>query len=556
MESLNWLVNVLGSAALLLWGTRMVRTGVLRAFGGGLRRFIGKSVSNRFVAFGVGLSAATILQSATATAMLTATFAARGVLDTATGLAVMLGADLGSTIVVVLLSFNVAWLSPLLVLAGVVLFSLSASTRNRQVGRALIGLGLIILSLSLIVAASAPMRESPALKTVLSGVSGLPLLGLAIGVLLTWAAHSSVAILLLVISLVSAGALPIELGLALVAGANIGSGIIPLALYWRSAGGARRILAGNLAFRCIGATVALISLPEALPLLRSYLETQAAQIAGFHFLLNLALAVTFLPVSRLAAAVFDEIVHGAEEEAGGFAPRFLDEQQLDRPSAALGCAAREVIRLADLVESMLAGIMIVFEKDDERLVKELRRIEDDVDTLHESIKLYLAQISRRQLSAEESDRCMDLAAFNTNLEHIGDIIDKNLLETARKKIREQLAFSKEGWKELAMLHERVSEQMRLAIGLFLSEDVEQAREIVARKDEFRGIEQELELRHHERLKQGRVESIESSSLHMDIVRDLKRINAHIATVAYPVLTASGQLRPTRLVADVDTAHSA
>lgn len=524
----------------------MVRTGVMRAYGGGMRRAVGRATTNRLTAFGIGLGVATALQSSTAVALLAVAFASKGILSTASGLAIMLGADLGSTLVVLILSFDISWLSPLLVLAGVVVFMIGSSQFLRQIGRALLGLGLILLSLSLIVGASVAIRDSVVLQNLLHQLATLPLIALAVGALLTWLMHSSVAMTLLIMTLVAVGVAPLNLGFALVLGANVGSGIIPLVLNWRGVPTARRILFGNFAFRLIGAVCALVIMNvisfEALP----FLTSPSFQIAGFHILFNLLLGVFFLPLVNSAAHLSKRMFPDSTEETNTTTPRYLDEGVIDQPGVALGCATREILRIADSVEVMLAGVMNVFDKDDEELLKKLKNIDDDIDILHESIKFYLTKVSRNTLNAKDSARCVELIIFTTNLEHIGDIIDKNLLELARKKIKYQLAFSTQGWKEICEINSRVLDQMQLAMSVFMHGDIDTARQLVMQKDELRGFERDTEEGHLARLRKGSVESIETTSLHMDIIRDFKRINSHLTSVAYPILDATGELRPSRL----------
>jgi phosphate:Na+ symporter len=202
--------------------------------------------------------------------------------------------------------------------------------------------------------------------------------------------------------------------------------------------------------------------------------------------------------------------------------------------------------MADIVETMLRNLIEVFRSNDQKLMDRLSNLDDDVDTLYEAIKLYLTEASRAGTTEEESKRIIDAITFTTNLEHVGDIIDKNLLELAQKKARNRLSFSVEGWKELEAMHARVVDNMQLAIGVFMSGDVDPARQLLAQKEKLREIERAGSEHHLERLRSGYVQSIETSALHLDIMRDLKRINSHLTSVAYPILDAHGVLRRSRL----------
>ena len=524
----------------------MVRTGVMRAYGGDLRRVIGKALRRRMAAFAAGLGVTGILQSSTATALITASFAERGLMATAPALAVMLGADVGTSLVVQALSFRFSWLSPVLVLVGVVTFMVGKSSRQRDLGRAAIGLGLMLLALHSIVDTTAPIRESATLETMLAALAGEPLLAFVVAAGLTWLAHSSVAIILLIVSLAAAGLIPLGLALVFTLGANLGGAIPPVLATWRGQVSARRVTFGNLTFRLIGCLLVLPFVGLLLPELLALDSQPARAVANFHTAFNLALAIVFLPLVGPAARIVEKLLpeQVATEDPG--TARYLDQTALGTPPLAIAAAARETLRMGDTLERMLRDTLKVFETDDRNLAAAVSRNDDIVDKLHESIKLYLTQVSQENMGEAESRRSMEIIAFTTNLEHVGDIIDKNLIELATKKIKNRLRFSEEGSRDIFALYGQVLDNLKLALAVFIAGDVRMARQLLEQKVRFRDLEREAADRHLERLRGGRAESIETSSLHLDILRDLKRINSHLTSVAYPILEQTGELRASRL----------
>jgi phosphate:Na+ symporter len=542
------ILNLFGGVALLIWATQMVRKGVMQAFGAKLRHAIGKATAGRVRACLTGLGVSTALQSSSATGLLVVAFAERGLIALAPALAVMLGADIGSTIVVQALSLKTAALVPILLLFGVVTVSAAKSSLWQEIGRIVIGLALMILSLGLIVGASQPLREHGIFTLVMERLAGDPILALGMGALFTWLAHSSVAVVLFVISLASAGVLSLPLALALVLGANVGSGLIPLGLALRSPAAAKRVLFGNLGFRLIGAILGLVALEygaDALPWLGS---DPARQIANAHTGFNLILALVFLPaigpIARLLEAVVRDVENTADKRVN-----YLDDSVLDRPAIALANATREVMRLADTVELMLQETIRTFRDGSESRRVQISTLDNEVDRLQEAIKLYLTRLTRQPLDEEDTRRCFDLILFTTNLEHVGDIIDRGLLALAAKRQRNGVSFSEAGWSEITALHQLVVEQMRLAVTVFVSRDLALARELVADKDRIREAERAATESHFQRLREGKIASIETSALHLDILRDLKRIAAHLTSVAHPILEAHGALRTSRLVSE-------
>jgi phosphate:Na+ symporter len=548
VDSQTFLLNLAGAVALLIWSIRMVKTGVLRAFGERFRSAIAGATSNRLAACAAGAGVAAAVQSSAATGLIVAGFAERGLIALAPALAVMLGADIGSTLVVQAMAFNLQALLPALLVLGVGMFMLVDKPIPKQLGRIITGLSLMIIALGMVKAAAEPLRQSELLALVMQRLGTDPLLALIVGAALAWLMHSSVAAILLVMSLASTGAVGLPAAIPLVLGCNIGSALIPLGLSLRGPVAARRILVGNLAFRTVGSLLALAFLPQILAASAHLAADPARQIANLHTLFNLGVAALFLPLVDIAARVLTRALPDAAE-ATDRRMAHLDDALLDRPQVALAAAQREVMRLADNVEIMLRETILAFEagRDERRL--EIKALDNEVDRLQEEVKLYLTRLTRQPLSEADSRKAFDLILFTTNLEHVGDIIDKSLLELAAKKARLKVEFSPAGWEEIRALHARVVEQMRLAMTVFMTGDMTMARELVAEKDRIRAAERAAMESHLQRLRDGTLASIETSALHLDILRDLKRINAHVTSVAYPSLEASGVLRGSRLKAD-------
>lgn len=541
------LINIVGAVTLLIWGVRMVRTGLTRSLGSALRAVVTRSTGNRFSAFFAGFGITGLLQSSTATALIAASFAGRGLLTTAMGLALMLGADVGSTLIVQALSFNVTWLSPVLIAVGVALFVSSSDSTRRALARTAIGLGLILLSLTLVAKASMPLRETEGLTVVFEALAEEKVLAVLVIAALTWFAHSSVAIVLLVMSLASTQAIGVELGLAMVLGANLGAAITAFVATSRSVAAARRVPLGNLLMRGIGVVALLPTLAWVMPHLAQVEADPARLIANFHTAFNLGLALVFLPFVGLLAGLTERMLPDRARAEDPGRPRYLDADALDTPSIALASAARETLRMGDEVKAMLEQTKKVFATNDANLMRNVEARDDVVDQLHEAIKLYLTGLARNEMDEKESRRSIEVLSFTTNLEHIGDVIDKNLMELANKKIKNRSSFSKEGQAELEIFHDRVLDNLDLALNIFMTPNLDLARKLLREKAALRDLERALTESHFARVGAGRVESIDSSSLHLDILRDLKRINSHLTSVAYPILEQHGELTASRLI---------
>ena len=546
MPATHALLELLGEVALLLWGVHMVRTGVLRAYGGELRRTLGAALRNRLLACAAGTGVTLLLQSSTATAFIATSFLASGAIGLVPALAVMLGANVGTALVVVALSFDVTLLFPLLLLAGLVLFRATTGTRPRNLGRASIGLGLMLLALHLLVGTVAPDGISPAARELVAAATREPVPVLLATTLVAWAMHSSVAAVLVTASLAGAGLVGPTAALAMVLGANLGSALNPLA---EALGGERlalRLPVGNLANRLVGCALTLPFL-GALPTLLAQLDPDPGrQVALFHLLLNLGLALLFLVPLPATARALERLLPDRLRPDDPGTPRYLDPASLADPAVALANAAREVLRMADVVEAMLRGAREMVRQDDLRRLAELRREDDVLDRLHRAVKVFLAELGRQPLEEVQLQRLSHILAAALNLEHAGDILDKGLLSLLAKRMKRRLRFSPAELAEIDGMHEHLLSQLRLAAAVLMGEDLEAARRLVEEKERFRELERAVTEAQIERLTAGDQPG-ETETLELDLVRDLKRVEAHLAAIAHPLLERSNLLHRSRLV---------
>ncbi len=541
------LLDLMGGVALLLWGLHMVQSGLVRAFGADLRQFLRVALANRARAFLAGVGVTALLQSSTATALMVTSFSAEGMVGLVSGLAIMLGANVGTTLVVQVLSCDISAAAPILLIFGVFAFKRGSRTVTRDLGRVSVGLGLMLLALHILVQSLAPAENAPLAREILASATSDPLLCIVIGALLSWGAHSSVAVVLLTMSLAYSNFVSPAGALALILGANLGSAVNPLL-----EGGVRgnpasyRVPVGNLLTRIVGCALVVPFLnPIANETLR-FSPNPLRMGANFHMAFNVVLALLFIPQLGALARLLERFLPELKGPADAGKPIYLDESAIDTPALALAGAARESLRMGEMVEAMLQQTMNALMTQDRNLVTEISRNDNAVDRLHEAIKLYVVKLTRDSLDEREGRRAMEVIAFVINMEHIGDIIDKNLMELAAKKIKHGLQFSSQGAEELQAIHRQVLDDMRLAFGIFISGDVKVARQLLDGKTRFRQAEIAASDSHLSRLREGRPESVETSALHIDILRDLKRIHSHICATAYPVLEANGELLSSRL----------
>jgi phosphate:Na+ symporter len=541
------LLNFLASVALLVWGTHIVRTGILRVYGANLRRVLSKSVSGRGSAFLAGLGVTSLVQSSSATALIASSFVSSNLLGLATALAIMLGADVGTALMAQVFSLNLSWLSPLLIFFGVIFFLSRRSSKIGQVGRVAIGLGLIILALQLVMLATQPITQAQGVRVIFATLSGDPILDMLIGAAFTVVSFSSLAVVLLTATLAATSVVSVKVALCLVLGANLGSGLLAFLATARSAGSGRQVAFGNLAFKVAGCVIFSLALPWALEGL-SHLDSDVRrQVLHFHVIFNVTLALAFIGLTDRVAALVQKWLPDAKDPALQTAPRYLDSAAISTPALALANAAREALRIGDTIEHMLNGMLEVMRTNDVELVERIIRLDDDVDRLYTAVKLYLTQISREALDEKDSRRWAEIISLTINLEHVGDILERILQELRDKKIAQRLSFSEAGMREIAELHGKLIENLRLGLSVFLNGDVKSAQRLLSEKERFRDLERAYHDSHLDRLAGQSVQAIETSSLHLDIISDMRRINSFFCSTAYPILEQAGQLRKSRLM---------
>lgn len=539
-------LHVAGAAALLIWAVRLVRTGVERGWAVQLRGWLRRGGDNRVLAALAGLCAATLLQSSTAVAILTTNFVAAGTLAGTAGLAVVLGADLGSAVVAWILLTRLDWLIPLLLVLGVVIFQRSQAREWRMAGRVLIGLALIFVALTMIREATEPLREARGIGMAMTYLGSDPVTAFVIGALFAWAVHSSVAAVLLFTTLAAAGMLPVPAGIAMVLGANLGGAVIAFVLTLGADVTARRVTVANLAIRGGGALLALLATTLVQVPVEHLGATPARQIIHLHLLFNLLVLVLALPLTGPFLRLVERFITPPQAVSALERVSALDPAALASPNRALACAAREILQMGEAVEAMLRSVMGLYRDWDGTVADAIRRKEEDVDRIHLETKLYLAKLQRNDGQDHVTRKTLDLAEMAVNLENAGNVICQTMLALAQRLDQEGMSFSQTGQREVADFHDRVLANAQAALNVLMTLNPDAARALVEEKDHVRDIEQALQRSHLERLKEGRVESIETSNIHQETLRALKQINTAFTQVAYPILSETGDLLASRL----------
>jgi phosphate:Na+ symporter len=529
------LLALFGGIALLLYGIRLSGDSLQRAAGGRLRQLLTGMSRNRLVAVVSGAAVTGIIQSSAATTLMLIGFVSAGLMTFRQTLGIILGADIGTTLTVQLIAFRATDWAPLLIGLGFVVTFIARRSVPRDLGQAVLGLGLMFLGLKLIIDGVTPLRSNQLALDVLTAATGTPIVAVLVAALFSALVTSSAATIGVALALASQGLITLPGAVAIVIGANVGTCTTALAASVGATAEAKRVAVAHIGFKVLGGALVFPLIGPFTAVVAASAADPARQVANAHTFFNLGISLLFLVFTPWAARAIEALVPQAPTEESPFRCKYLDERALDQPSLALGQAHREALRMADVTQGMLRDALTAFRSDNLALIEEIEKRDDQVDFLEREIKLFLARLGREAMGSDLSRKEIGMISFIGNLENIGDILDKNLMELARKKYYQGRRFSEAGWAEIQEFHGLVTKNLERAIAAFAANDRALAQEVLDQRPFMRARERDLRESHLGRLRAGLAESLETSEIHLDILTNLKRISSHVSALMFPIL---------------------
>ncbi len=529
------LLSLISALFLLLYGVKIAGEGFQRAAGGRLRNILYSVTSNRILGLGIGALVTAIVQSSSATTVMLVGFVSSGLITLGQAVGVILGANIGTTVTVQLIAFKVYDYAILMIGVGTALILLGKKRNVVFAGQGILGFALIFLAMKIMSDTMAPLKESPLFREILLASEGNTLGLFLAAALFTGLIQSSAATIGIALALSLQGLISLEGAIPVILGANVGTCITAFLASLNATGEAKRVAVVHILVKIIGA---LVVLPLVTPFRDLMLMTAGdlpRQIANAHSVFNIATSLLFLPLTTSLARMAEKIIPEREEETTRFGPKYLNPQVLDSPDVAFGLATREALRMADIAQDMYGKCIKVIINNDPDLLEMVEDMDDQLDILDREIKLYITKLSQKILTENESKREVAILTLVNDLENIGDIIDKNIMELGKKKISNGLHFSDEGQKEITDFYSKVGDNFEMAISAFATGDSDLAWKVLKNKEKLGTMERELKSEHIKRLQKGLKESIDTSSIHLDLLSNLKRINHHITNISYPII---------------------
>jgi phosphate:Na+ symporter len=529
-------LTVGGGVALILFGVRFLRKGLDRLFGPKLGTWMNRLARDRIRAFFTGLGISVLAPSSTTISVLAVSAVQAGHLSARQMFAVMIGADIGLTAMILLISMRIDSFAPVLILIGVLLFQFTNAEKLRGIGQTIISLGFMFQGIFIIKSAVSGIEGNGDLVQLIHIAEHYPFLLAVLAAVMAIALQSSTATIALVIALGATDTITLPIGVAVVAGANVGIAFTTMFVGWRQIE-SRRLALANLLAKCSVALIVLSLLPHVAAMLERLPGGMDQHVAYAHTGFNVLLAAIFLPLVVPMDRLVDRIVPDRPATAQMvFGPRHIKGAHFDSTALALGMSLKEILHAGELVRAMLADVWRALKHDDLELAKHVSEMDNRVDLLDGEIKRFLTRALSFDGDASDSAEQMRQLRYLNELETIGDIIDKNISELVVKKARLHVDFTREGWAELDDFHSKVSENLLIAETVFTTRDMKLAQSLMNHKEYIRTYERELRDRHFARLKDRVDETHETSAIHLDLLTYLKRINSHVTHVAYAIIT--------------------
>ena len=542
MLILSFFIKLTGALALLLFSVRLIRTGIVRAYEVQITKII-RSASSQVIAVIIGIVLAVILQSSLATVFFLSGLMVSSSLAPILGLTILFGADLGSALVVYFLNLEISFLTPLMLSIGGYLFLRDTTVFQKHIGRILIGLGLVFVSLDFMREAVVPIQGSGFLPSISTLLERDFLTAFLIGSVIAFVMHSSVASILTFAALVTTGALSEPVGFSLMLGANLGSATLSVWLTKASSPDVRRVVLSNALVRGVASLVWLIAVNtwsiDWFNLMND--SSQTIIIGHLMFNLSLLLCVPLCGAILKAITVLIPSEKRHSSELPGM-PLIIDDAVKHDPSTGLITIQREVARMVDMVEQMLRPVMPLFTAKNVLLVYDIRALDRRLNQSLDSIRVYASSLSNLKLSSADKKQLGYLLEFASVIEASGDVISKQIVPLAEDKNKIAARFSEPGYSEITDMHHHVVSNIPLIANLLLTRSLGVARSLGERKREFDNLYRKSRKKHLKRLAEGNLESFATSDIHLDACSAFKELNGRLASLAHPVLSASGEIK--------------
>ena len=544
----NWVfmlvIGLFGGLTLFLYGINKMSDGLKESAGDKMRSILKRLTKNRVVGVLVGAFITVVVQSSSATTVMLVSFVQAQLMTFVQTLGVILGADIGTTVTAQLIAFRLTDVALLIMAVGFLVRVVSKVDKVRSTGDFLMGFGMLFFGMYMMSEAMSPLRNFAPFTNMLTSLQ-TPLFGVLIGTVFTAIIQSSAAFVGIIIVMAQQNLIPLEAGIPLLFGANIGTCITAILASLTTGREAKRVALAHTFFKVVGVLIFIWWIPSFAKFISTLSDSLPRQIANAHTVFNVGMTILFLPFLNVMAKIVYKLLPDKPEPevVSPYKIKHLEYSLISTPSLALSLAKVEVLRMGGKVQKMVKDIIQPFFGGPASILDEVHEQEEEVDFLHEEIMKYVTKISRQSIAKERIDEAFQMLHTVVELEHIGDLVDKNLRPLARKKKMLGCEFSEEGRAEILEFHVKVMKQLSRAMDVFRDVNLDKAERMKYKERKYMDLEAEFRQSHFQRVTKQIPESIASGEIHLELMDYLKQISSYATSIARNLLAEMKETKP-------------
>jgi len=551
-KEISWfflVVGLLGGLSLFLYGMERMSDALKNVAGEKMKDILGLLSNNRFMGMITGAIVTAVIQSSSVTTVMLVGFVTAGLMSLSQTVGVILGADIGTTITAQIVAFKVTKYALLLVAIGFAMLFASKKEKIQQYGYMIMGLGMIFFGMGVMKDAMEPLKTYQPFIDIMANMSN-PILGILVGAVFTALVQSSSASMGVVIVLAMQGLITLEAGISLALGANIGTCVTAGLASLGKPREAVRVAVCHVLFKIIGVLIMLPfigpfakfvvtispSAPEGLNGLQAIAAVLPRQVANAHTLFNVGIGVLFLPlVTYFARLVFWLVPDKPLPEVEEIQPKYLSDLLLHTPSLALDAARHEIKRMGKRVDLMNSAMVPAVLTGNTESLLAVREMYEEVDVLHKHLVTYLANVSKLKLNEYQTQKMIKLMDAVNDLDHIGDLIEVNMVGLGERRIEKGFKISQETQNVINTVYHVVSDALKAAVRAVVDEDKEFAMRVISMKSDLNRLVEQADMHQAQRLISEDSGKFEAYSVEVDIIEKLKRIYYHAKRMAKTVV---------------------
>lgn len=525
--------KLLGGFGMFLYGMQLMGDGLEKAAGEKLKKILEVLTKNRVMAILIGAGVSAIIQSSSATTVMTIGFVNAGLMNLFQAAGIIMGANIGTTITAQLIAFNLTDVAPLILGIGALIVMFGKKKRTRDIGDILLGFGILFIGMTFMSDAMIPVGETPFFKNLILAIGNHPLLGVLVGLGMTAVVQSSSATIGILMALAANNSITLSIALPVLFGDNIGTCATALLASIGTNKNAKRASLIHLTFNTIGTIIFMCGFSIVLKVVPTFGGGIQRQIANAHTMFNIVNVFVQAPFITYLVKFVTKLIPGDEDVSNGLKLVYIDNRLLETPSIACGQVLKEITRMARISQKNLKDSMDSFLNRDENLVNSVFEEENTINFLQNKITDYMVSLSNKNLSEDQSKLITSLFHVVIDVERIGDHA-KNIAEFTQYNLENNVYFSEDAANDIKNLYSLANQAVEFTIIGLSNSDFEAAKKVIEIEEQIDQLEEDLKNEHIRRLSSRTCDSA-GASIFVELLSNLERVGDHSSNIAKIVL---------------------